>query len=223
MQGWLGFLIAFIAFFATHAIPVRPPVKARLVALIGARGFSIAYSLLSLAVLIWLLMAAGRAPFVPLWGKPLWINHLVMTLMLPACLLLAFAIGRPNPFSFGGGKSEAYVPEKPGLIRWVRHPLLVVLLIWSSTHVIANGDLAHVLVFGSFAIFSVFGMRMIDRRKRRQMGARHDDLRIATRSAPLFTTQATPSGLIIRGLLGVALYGVLLFAHGPVIGISPLP
>ena len=67
MYGWIEYVLAFIAFFLTHSIPVRPPVKARFVASLGARGFTLAYSLLSIAALAWVIVAAGRAPFVNLW------------------------------------------------------------------------------------------------------------------------------------------------------------
>jgi len=66
-MGWSEFALAWIAFFVTHSISLRPLVRPWLQARLGLRGFSIAYSLLSLAALAWLIGAAGRAPFAPLW------------------------------------------------------------------------------------------------------------------------------------------------------------
>ncbi|MCB1349216.1 MAG: NnrU family protein, partial [Maritimibacter sp.] len=43
-MGWGEYILAFAVFFASHALPVRPAIKARIVARIGARGFSLAYS-----------------------------------------------------------------------------------------------------------------------------------------------------------------------------------
>ncbi len=68
MSGWGEFISAFAVFLLSHAIPVRPAVKGWVVARIGARGFTIGYSVLSTAILVWLIGAAGRAPFVVVWG-----------------------------------------------------------------------------------------------------------------------------------------------------------
>ena len=63
-MAWTEFIAALGVFLLSHAVPVRAPVKPWLVGLVGQRGFTIAYSLLSLALLAWLITAAGRAPFV---------------------------------------------------------------------------------------------------------------------------------------------------------------
>ena len=61
-MGWAGFAAIFAGFFLTHSVPVRPGVKARLIGLLGSRGFGLAYSALSLAMLVVLIRAAGAAP-----------------------------------------------------------------------------------------------------------------------------------------------------------------
>ncbi|ATG46198.1 NnrU family protein [Celeribacter ethanolicus] len=221
MQGWSGFIAAFVVFFLSHALPVRPPVKPWLVARLGARGFTWLYSALSVAVLIWLIVAAGRAPFVPLWPAPEGLRHIALTAMLGVCLILALALGRPNPFSFGGLHDDRFDPAHPGILRWMRHPLLVALALWAGVHVLVNGDLAHVILFGAFAAFATLGGRMITRRKRREMGALHDRLRAETRTAPY--RLAPSSGTALRLVAGLLLYGVLIALHGPAHGINPLP
>lgn len=80
-MGWPEFAAALGVFLVSHAVPVRPPVKPWLVGLLGQRGFTLGYSLLSLAVLAWLIAAAGRAPFVMLWAWKPWHNHLVLAVM----------------------------------------------------------------------------------------------------------------------------------------------
>jgi uncharacterized membrane protein len=67
-MGWAEFVAAYAAFFLSHSIPVRAPLRPWLQAQLGAAGFTLAYSALSVAVLVWLIGAAGRAPHVPLWG-----------------------------------------------------------------------------------------------------------------------------------------------------------
>ncbi|SDW85959.1 NnrU family protein [Celeribacter indicus] len=222
MQGWGIFAAAFAVFFLSHAIPVRPPVRPWLVARLGPRGFTAAYSVLSLAILAWLIVAANRAPFVPLWFAPVWMSHLALTVMLGVCLLLALTLGRPNPFSFGGARNAAFDPDRPGLIRYMRHPLLVALGVWALAHLLANGDLAHVILFGAFAGFALLGGRMIDRRKRRTLPD-YDALRARSRKGRVIPPRGEWPAVAGRLLAGLVLYGVLLTLHGPVIGVSPLP
>lgn len=170
MSGWGGYAAAWAFFLFTHAVPVRPPVRPWLVARLGQRGFTAAYSALSLAALAWLFVAAGRAPHVPLWSMPPAAHWLVLAAMAPACLLLALTLGRPNPFSFGGANNHRFDPARPELAGYVRHPVLAALLIWALAHLAVNGDLAHALMFAGFALFAALGMAMIDRRRRREMG-----------------------------------------------------
>ncbi len=151
------------AFFLTHSIPIRPPLRPWAVARLGHAGFGIAYSALSLAVLAWLIAAAGRAPYVPLWDWAPWQNHVVLAVMLPVCVILSLAIARPNPFSFGGAQNDRFDPASPGIVRLTRHPLLLALGIWSAAHILPNGDLAHVILFGTFAGFAMLGGRLVDR------------------------------------------------------------
>ncbi len=61
-MSWFGFAAVFLAFFLTHSVPLRPQVKSRLVDVLGTRGFSVLYSMLSTAMLAWLILAAADAP-----------------------------------------------------------------------------------------------------------------------------------------------------------------
>jgi uncharacterized membrane protein len=217
MTGWLEYTLAFAAFFASHALPVRPPVKARIVALIGAPGFTLAYSALSVAVLAWLIAAAGRAPFVELWPRMPWQTWVPFVANAGATAILALAIARPNPLSFGGARNAEFDPDHAGIVGWIRHPLLAAIGLWAGAHIVPNGDLAHVLLFGTFLGFALLGMKMIDRRKRRQLG--EDWLRVTQTTRRL---EITPGGLA-RVAAGLALWWLLMALHDPVIGISPWP
>jgi uncharacterized membrane protein len=156
--GSLEFAAAFAAFFLTHSLPIRPPLRPVLQSALGPTGFTLAYSALSLAVLAWLIGAAGRAPFVVLWDWVAWQVHVPLVAMLPVCLILALTIGRPNPFWFGGAGDERFDPACPGIVRLNRHPLLLALAVWSGAHAVPNGDLAHLILFGTFP-FSRFWVR----------------------------------------------------------------
>lgn len=219
-MGWTEFIAAFGVFFLSHSIPVRPKVKAWLVSQLGQGGFTLGYSILSLAVLAWVIGAAGRAPFVPLWGWAAWQAHVTLSLMLVVCVILGLAIGRPNPFSFGGADNARFDPARPGIVRLTRHPMLLALALWAIGHLVPNGDLAHVILFGSFGVFALIGGALIDRRKRRQMGeawARLDAARRAAGPAPHGWGAA-----VLRAVLGLLLYALLLAAHPYLFGVAPL-
>jgi uncharacterized membrane protein len=186
---WLEFTAAFAAFFLTHSIPLRPAVRPHLQRALGRRGFTLAYSALSLAVLGWLIAAAGRAPFVPLWTWAPWQHLVPLAVMLPVCLILSLAIARPNPFSFGGTRNETFDPARPGIVRLHRHPLLLALTLWAGAHVVPNGDLPHVILFGTFFGFALLGQCLVDHRKRREMGK--DWCRVALKCGTRKSTKST--------------------------------
>lgn len=224
MTGWAEFALAFAAFYVSHRLPLRPKTRARLVARLGERGFLFAYSALSLAVLAWLIVAAGRAPHVTLWFRYPWQTWVPLVAMGVVCLLLAFGVGRANPFSFGGARNDSFDPARPGVTRWIRHPLLLALALWSGAHMVPNGDLAHVILFGSFAGFALLGMWIVDRRRQRQLGAdRWSGLSRAVGKGPVLPRPETWSGAVARLASAAILYGGLLVLHPIVFGVSPLP
>ena len=175
-------------------------------------------------VTTWLIVAAERTPFVPVWNWMPRQNHLVLAIMLPVCLIVALSIGRPNPFSFGGARNAAFDPARPGIVWLAGHPFLVALALWSGAHLVANGDLAHILLFGTFFGFALFGRRLVDRRKRREMGQSWDLLWERVLARPLgeelfqFSRET-----VLRAALGVGLYLALIMLHPIVIGVDPIP
>lgn len=228
MNGWAEFSAALAVFFLSHAVPVRPGVKPAVVARIGARGFTLAYSALSLAVLVWLIVAAGRAPFVPLWYYATWQAWLALVVMVPVCVLMAVAVVSVNPFSFGG-RAGRFDADAPGITGVSRHPLLLAIFLWSLVHLLANGTLAHTVLFGLFAGFALAGMALLDRRRQREMGVQH--WQTQARATSLLPFSALLSGRWRpRGappwravLAGLVVYVLLIALHPLVIGPSPLP
>jgi len=227
--GWGEFVAAFLLFLLTHALPARPALRRPLVLALGELGYLALYSLGSIAVLAWLIAAAERAPFVEVWGASPW-QRWVPSLAMPlACLLAAFGLGVPNPLSFGGS-AGGFDPERPGIAGLVRHPLLWAIALWAASHAVPNGDLAHLLLFGTFTGIALLGMAAIDRRKRRQMGEA-EWARLAARTAfwpfaALISGRWRPAGWRadpVRLAAAVLLWLALLMLHRPVIGLSSLP
>ncbi|NDW52405.1 NnrU family protein [Aliiroseovarius sp. PrR006] len=218
MLDWAIYIIAILVFFLTHSIPVRPTNKARVVAHLGARGFTLGYSTLSIATLSFVIIAANHTPFVELWPWAPWQNYVTLIAMAGAVLIASLAIGRPNPLSFGGGNNDQFDPRTAGIIGWVRHPLLAALLLWSLGHLIPNGNLAHVILFGLLASFSFLGKRIIDKRNQRLLGLENwQHLSHTQRDIAI-----TWSGLM-RVCIGIAIYLLLLYVHSAIIGVTPLP
>jgi uncharacterized membrane protein len=215
MGGWGELGVALALFIAAHLLPARPAVRSRLAAVLGERLYLALYSLVSLALLGWLITAAGTAPYVPLWEPAPWQRWTAALLMAPACLLLTLGIGVPSPLSLGGGTTRSD-PEHPGIVGIVRHPLLWALALWSAAHLLANGDLAHILLFGGFLALALAGMAALDRRSRARLGV-EEWRRLAMRRPPGWRRSD-----LARLAAGFVLYVMLLLAHEPVIGIAPL-
>jgi len=230
---WVEFISVGAVFLITHRVPAMPPVRARLVDLIGERGFLVAYSALSLGVLSWLIIAAGRAPYIEIWAVAPW-QFWVPNLIMPvACIIIALSVAAPNPLSFGGRQPDSFDPDHPGFAGIIRHGLLWALALWSGAHIVPNGNLAHVILFSSFLVFSLYGMRIMDRRRQRQMGMKQwQSLARATSLWPfqsLITGRWKPTlseiktSTLIRLIIGLLFYITLLIVHADVIGVSPLP
>lgn len=223
MMTWLGFTGVFALFFATHSIPVRPRVRAALVRYLGNRGFTLAYSTLSLVMLAAIIVTAGRAPYVKLWPQAIWQHYIVIAGMFVVCLILAFSVGRPNPFSFGGAQNDRFDPAHPGIVQWLRHPILTALTLWASLHLLPNGDLAHVLLFGVFAIFAVLGRTLIDRRKTREMGPElWRRLQSEIKKSSHRPSLAFSTGFFKRLVGAVVFFVALILLHPVLIGVGVL-
>ena len=215
MSDWLELALAMLVFIAAHAVPARPPVRQRLVDRFGRTAYLAVYIVLSLLLLWWVIAAAGRASYVGLWEPAVWQVWLALTAMGLACLLLALAVGRPNPFSFGGGNSTTYDPARPGIVGLTRRPILLAAALWAAVHLLANGDLAHALVFGSFLLMALGGMSTLDRRNRRRLGSAWAN------QLPRRVWSWSP-GDALRLVIGILLYLALLLGHPALFGVDPL-
>lgn len=227
---WTDVTLAFAVFFASHVVPARPAVRRSLQARLGGAGYAAVYSAVSLVILAWLFAAVRDAPRIQLWDFELW-QLWVPNLVMPfVCVLIAFGVAAPNPFSIAGRNSERFDPDRPGIAGVTRHPLLWAITLWAAAHIVPNGDLAHVLLFGSFALFGVAGMGALDGRRRKEWGRDLWESRVAKTSAlpfaALFAGRVRWRELRLpawRLAAALALYATLLGLHPLVIGVSPLP
>jgi len=226
---WGGFVLAYGAFLLSHMVPARPKLRAALIARLGTRGYFAAYGVLSVAMLAWLIVAAARAPFVPVLPFALW-QSWAPNLLMPAALLLAsYGTAAPNPLSIAGRDNRRFDPAAPGVAGLTRHPLLWAFLLWALGHALANPDLAHLLLFGGLGAFALTGMVAIDARMKRRFG-REEWARLAA------CTSLLPGAALLTGrwrarrppaagraVTALLLWAALLLLHPIVIGASPWP
>lgn len=220
MPDWFEFIAALTVFMVSHMFPVRPPLRPWLIVRLGRPGYFILYSVLSLLVLGWLIIAAERAPYIavlPQWELFRWAPIVVMPL---ACLIAVGGMMGQNPLGFGGLGTRPFDAAAPGMLAVSRHPLLAAMALWAGAHLLANGDLAHVVLFGLSAGFAVMGMALIDRRKQRQLGQGEWQRQAGgTGGLNLMRMPFQPVPLAVA----MAVFLMLILLHEPVIGYAPLP
>ena len=148
-------------------------------------------SLLGLGLIVWGFGLARQTP-LQLWSPPLAMRHMAALLNLLAFVLLA----------------SAYVPSNQIKTR-VHHPMLAGVALWSLAHLLANGNLAHGVLFGSFLLWALADFAAARRRDQCQL------------SRPLPAMQNGATGIAVA--IGVASWlAFILWLHGLLIGVRPL-
>jgi uncharacterized membrane protein len=187
-------LIAGLALFlGVHSIAIVAPAwRSRMIQRLGERAWKGLYALISLAgfVSICCGFAMARRSPVILYSPPLWLHHIALILMLPVFPLIL----------------AAYLPGR--IKTAAKHPMLAAVKIWAFAHLLANGSLADVLLFGGFLAWAVA-----------------DRISLKHRSAPpvLRTAPARPWNDALAVTLGVAIYALFIgWAHLRLFGVPPL-
>jgi len=220
-------VLAALVFAFLHLGLAGTRLRDRAVAIYGEKAYRGAFSLASLVLLLWLILAYGRAPYLPIWGMLASWAPVMVVLMLPAMLLVVIGLATPNPTTVGQERQLEQPPR--GIVRVTRHPFLTGVALWALLHLVGNGDLASLVFFACLAVVAVFGTVSIDAKRRRLMGE--------AAWAPFATrTSIIPFAAILAGrnqlslaeigvwriLGGLLAWGLALGAHGPLLGVSPL-
>jgi uncharacterized membrane protein len=147
----MTYLIAgLIIFLGVHALPMRPVLRARMRERLGELGYKAAFSLASLLGFVLIVYGYGLAraagPAV-LYSPPVWMSHITMLLMVPVFVLLV----------------AAYAPTGNIKAR-TKHPMILAVKIWALAHLLANGDVASVVLFGGFLAWGVVDRISLKRR-----------------------------------------------------------
>lgn len=225
MTGWSEFVLAMAAFLGSHFIPRLGGLRDRAMAGLGRRLYFSLYGLVSLLILAWVISAAGRAPYVELWPQAGWTRWAPNLAMPPAFVLAAMGIGLRQPHTLGAAR----VPFDPGAAGFAavsRHPLLLALALWSAAHLLPNGDLAHVILFGSFALVSLAAIALFDAKARRAEGDAFFARTAILSLRPLFRPgwwRGQARSLGARAGLGLLAWAGLLHLHQILFGVAPFP
>jgi uncharacterized membrane protein len=186
-------IVGLVLFLGVHSIAiVAPQFRARAVASLGERVWKGLYALISLIGLVLIIrgFAAARVTSMPLYVPPGWLHRVTLLLMLPVFPLL-FA---------------AYLPGR--IQARAKHPMLVAVKTWAFAHLLANGLVVDVVLFGSVLLWA--GLDRVSIR-----------YRSALRPVPHLPTSRFNDVLAI--VLGLIVYALLIGGlHQRLIGVSPL-
>lgn len=130
-------ITGLVLFLGIHSIRLIPGGRNAMISGFGAGGFKVLYSLFSLAGLVLIIFGKIQAhPSETLYLAPEW-GRLAALVAVPLALVLIVA---------------AYTPSH--LRRFVQHPMLLAVMVWSGAHLAANGERSSVYLFGAFFVWS---------------------------------------------------------------------
>jgi uncharacterized membrane protein len=190
-------VLGLAIFLGTHAFTMARGPRAALVARLGEGPYKGVYSLVSLLGIVLIAVGFGRyraAGYVDVWSPPVWTRHLALLLMWPAWVMVV----------------AAYFPGR--IKRTLKHPMLAGVKVWALAHLLANGDLGSILLFGSILAWAVLA---------RISAKRRDEVRDHAGPA------AAPAGArndVLAVAIGTAIFLAFLFRlHLWLIGVPVLP
>lgn len=212
-------------FVGAHFLLSSMPVRNRLIGWIEQRGYPALYSVIALALFVWMVWSFRLAPYLFVWGSPEWTRMVVFAVMPVAAMLIAAGYLTPNPSAVLGDYVLKRDDPAPGIFKITRHPVMLGIALWAAAHLLANGNIASILLFGSLLILALGGIAHIEARRRASGDPAWQRLTAVTSIVPfgaIVTGRARFSFSPLdwtRLALGLGLYALLLYVHGPVFGV----
>jgi uncharacterized membrane protein len=186
-------IIGLVLFLGVHSVAIfAPALRARTIHRLGEGAWKGLYALVSLVGFVLICYGFGLARQAPvvLYSPPIWLRHVALILMLPVFPLII----------------AAYLPGR--IKTAAKHPMLAAVKLWAFAHLLANGLLADILLFGGFLAWAVVDRISLKRRSILQV---------------LRTAPPGPWNDVIAVVLGLAVYALLIgWAHLRLFGVSPL-
>jgi|SRR5882672_7124674 uncharacterized membrane protein len=186
-MGLLVMILGLVLFFGVHTLTTQRGVRARVIVMSGEGGYKIGYalmSLLGLALIVWGFARYRATGMWEVWTPPTAFKHLTVALMLPAVILVVASYIRGRIYTT------------------LKHPMLTGVKLWAAAHLLANGDLGSIILFGSFLGWAVFDRISLKRR--------------ADAGGPPIPVGG-PGNDLIAVAVGLVAYLALAFAFHPVV------
>jgi uncharacterized membrane protein len=148
-MGLLVMIAGLALFLGVHTLTTQRELRARAIASLGEGGYKIFYALVSLAglvLIVWGFAQYRATGWIDVWYPPKALKHVAVALMLPAVILVVAAYIRGRIYTT------------------LKHPMLSGVKLWALAHLLANGDLGSIILFGSFLGWAVFDRISLKRR-----------------------------------------------------------
>jgi uncharacterized membrane protein len=180
-------ILGLVLFLGVHLLTTQRDLRAQLIAMAGEAVYKTGYALSSaagLALIVWGFADYRASGLIDVWLPPKAFKHIAVALMLPAVILVVASYVRGRIFTT------------------LKHPMLAGVKLWAAAHLLANGDLGSIILFGSFLAWAVFDR--ISLKHRPDAGA-----------PPI--PVGGPGNDLIAIAVGVVAYLALAFAFHPVV------
>jgi uncharacterized membrane protein len=140
-MGLLVMILGLVLFLGIHTVTTQRELRARAIVSLGEGGYKIGYALVSaagLALIVWGFAEYRATGWIDVWHPPTAFKHITVALMLPAVILVVASYLRGRIYTT------------------LKHPMLAGVKLWAVAHLLANGDLGSIVLFGSFLGWAVF-------------------------------------------------------------------
>lgn len=134
-------ILGLVLFLGVHTLTTQRKLRASVIAASGEGGYKIGYALASiagLALIVWGFADYRATGWIDVWYPPKALKHITVALMLPAVILVVASYLRGRIYTT------------------LKHPMLAGVKLWAAAHLLANGDLGSIVLFGSFLGWAVF-------------------------------------------------------------------
>ncbi|WOH84876.1 NnrU family protein [Bradyrhizobium sp. BEA-2-5] len=186
-MGLLVMILGLVLFLGVHVLSSLREMRAGLIKAMGEGVYKIAYSLASaagLVLIIWGFAHYRATGWIDVWTPPTALKHITVALMLPAVILVVASYLRGRIYAT------------------LKHPMLAGIKLWAAAHLLANGDLGSIILFGSFLGWAVYD----------RISLKH---RTDAGGPPI--PVGGPTNDLIAIAVGVIVYLALAFAFHPVV------
>ena len=223
-------IAAAAVFILLHLLVSGTRARDALTGRIGEGAYMGAFSLASVACLVWLIFAFShaRTQGALVWSVTPVTRDIQIGAQLLAFLLIVPGLTTPNPTSV----RQQGVLERPdairGMLRVTRHPFLWGVAIWAAGHLLVNGNTPAFILFGGLLLLALFGTTSIDAKRRRALGETWDAFAAQTSNVPLAAIAAGRQKLSVaeigwwRIALAVAVWAALMVGHRWAFGVPAL-